>query len=117
LQEGKVALISGSRSIQVPSHCFYADDLTVFCKENIDSLNALKDLFHRYAKCSGQIINVRKSYIFVGGVSQSKLNQFAQLLGFSLCSLPFTYLGAPIFKGRDKVSFFFFEEAKLAHLN
>jgi len=106
VDDGQVNLISGSRSLQVPFHCFYADDLMSFCKGKSSSLQALKNLFHRYAICSGQIVNARKSYIYTSGVSQSRLNNIVQLLGFNIGSLPFTYLGAPIFKGRPKVAYF-----------
>jgi ribonuclease HI len=47
-------------------------------------------------------MNVNKSSIFAGGVSDGRLNHMVQMLGFSIGSLPFTYLGAPIFKGKPK---------------
>ena len=102
VDEGKVYLIKASRHANIPSHCFYADDLMVFCKGKFSSLQALKDLFTRYANSSGQVINLNKSSIYAGGVSDARMNQMVQLLGFSIGSLPFTYLGAPIFKGKPK---------------
>jgi hypothetical protein len=106
VEENKVDLISASRSVLVPSHCFYADDLMVFCKGKISCLQALKDLFTRYALCSGQVINLRKSSIHAEGISNPRLSQIVNLLGFSLGTLPFTYLGAPIFKGKSKSIYF-----------
>ena len=47
VDEGKVDLIKASRSAYIPSHCFYADDLMVFCKGKQSSLEALKNLFTR----------------------------------------------------------------------
>jgi len=47
-------------------------------------------------------MNLGKSSIFAGGVSDARLNNMKILLGFSIGTLPFTYLGAPIFKGRPK---------------
>jgi len=105
-EQGKIDLISASRNNHIPSHCFYADDLMVFCKGKMSSLEALKSLFTRYASCSGQVMNLRKSYIYAGGISDSRINQIDSLLGFSVGSLPFTYLGAPIFKGRPKCIYF-----------
>ena len=32
VEDGKIYLIKGTRDVKVPSHCFYADDLMVFCK-------------------------------------------------------------------------------------
>ncbi|GAU31744.1 hypothetical protein TSUD_146310 [Trifolium subterraneum] len=69
VQEGKIELIKGSRNSPVPSHCLYADDIMVFCKGKFASLQALQALFTSYASCSGQV-----------------------------GSLPFNYLGVPIFK-------------------
>ena len=102
VEEGKVDLIKASRSAYIPSHCVYADDLMVFCKGKQSSLEALKDLFTRYAGCSRQVMNLSKSSIFAGGVSEARLNNMKVLLGFSIGTLPFTYLSAPIFKGRPK---------------
>jgi len=106
VQEGKVELISASRNSQIPSHCFYADDLMVYCRGKISGLEALKELFTQYAYCSGQSINLRKSSIHAGGINQQRLNHLANLLGFSIGNLPFIYLGVPIFKGRPKTIYF-----------
>ena len=99
-------LISASRKAKIPSHCFYADDLMVFCKGKMSSLEALKNLFTRYANCSGQVINLRKSFIHANGINNSRLNNMVELLGFSIGTLPFSYLGVPIFKGKPKAIYF-----------
>jgi len=101
-----VDLISASRKAKIPSHCFYADDLMVFCKGKMSSLEALKNLFTRYANCSGQVINLRKSFIHANGINNSRLNNMVELLGFSIGTLPFSYLGVPIFKGKPKAIYF-----------
>jgi hypothetical protein len=106
VDEGKIELIKGSRNTRVPSHCLYADDIMVFCKGKFSSLQALQNLFNKYANCSGQVINASKSTIFAGGISQVRLNHIVNLIGFNVGSLPFNYLGVPIFKGKPKASFF-----------
>lgn len=113
VDDGKVELIKASRDTQIPSrdtqipsHCFYADDLMVYCKGKLYSLEALKDLFTRYASCSSQVINLGKSFIFSGGVSNNMLSTMVNLLGFNIGSLSFTYLGAPIFKGKPNTIHF-----------
>jgi hypothetical protein len=106
VDDGKVETIAASRSHHIPSHCFYADDLMVFCKGKTSCLQALKELFTRYANCSGQIINLSKSSIHAGGVSNVRLSHMVQLIGFEIGTLPFTYLGAPIFKGKPKRIYF-----------
>ncbi|GAU47353.1 hypothetical protein TSUD_190190 [Trifolium subterraneum] len=106
VHEGKIDLIKGSRNSTVPSHCLYADDVMVFCKGKFSSLQALHS-FTIYANCSGQVINASKSTIFAGGISQIRLNNIVNLIGFKVGSLPFNYLGIPIFKGRPKARYFY----------
>lgn len=71
MEDGKVDLIKASRHTHVASHCFYADDLMVFCKWKLFSMENLKDLFTRYVEFSGKLINLNKYSIFVGGVSEA----------------------------------------------
>nr|ABD28538.2 RNA-directed DNA polymerase, putative [Medicago truncatula]ABD33252.2 RNA-directed DNA polymerase, putative [Medicago truncatula] len=73
----------------------------VFCKGKLSSLEALKDLFTIYATCSSQMMNLRKSCIYVGGISNSRLNHIVNLSGFTVSTLPFTYIEAS-FKGKPK---------------
>jgi hypothetical protein len=102
VEDGKLDLIKGSRHSLVPSHCLYVDDIMVFCGGKTFGIIALKNLFTRYAICSGQIINATKSTIFSGGMSQVRLDNL-----FKVGSFPFNYLGVPIFKGRPKANYFF----------
>jgi len=106
VDEGKVDLIKASRHATIPSHCFYADDLMIYCKGKRAGFQALKELFTRYAECSGQVINVRKSSIHAGGISQDRLQSIVEMLGFSIGELPFVYLGVPVFKGKPKPIYF-----------
>jgi hypothetical protein len=87
----------------IPSHSFYADDLFIFCKGNLSGLRNLKSLFDQYAAESGQVISTAKSTIFSGSITPGRLALIVQLLNFNLGSLPFIYLGVPIFKGKPKV--------------
>jgi hypothetical protein len=75
----------------------------IFCKGNIAGLRALKDLFNRYALESGQVINNAKSTIFHGSITNRRLLSIVDLLNFKVGSLPFLYLGVPIFRGKPKV--------------
>lgn len=58
--------------------------------------------FTRYADSSGQIINPKKSTIFRGFIAIGRLKQIASSIVFNIGSLPFTYLGVPILKGKPK---------------
>jgi hypothetical protein len=86
----------------VPSHILYADDFMLFCKATSSNIQVLSSLFQRYAEASGQHVNPNKSFIFAGSVAHSRLNSIADSLGFNVGSLPFDYLGVPIFKGKPK---------------
>ncbi|MCH88157.1 RNA-directed DNA polymerase (Reverse transcriptase), partial [Trifolium medium] len=55
---------------------------------------------------SVQAINPQKSTIFVGSISNARLQSIANSLGFSIGTLPFIYLGVPIFKGKPKAIYF-----------
>ncbi|CAJ2659028.1 unnamed protein product [Trifolium pratense] len=57
-----------------------------------------------YASRSGQIINTAKSTIYSGSITQGRLALIVNLLNFKLGSLPFNYLGVPLFKGKPKAS-------------
>jgi hypothetical protein len=76
--------------------------LMTFCKGKLSGLKALKSLFDSYAAESGQKINNSKSTIFSGSITQGRLNIIVQLLNFRIDSIPFNYLGVPIFKGKPK---------------
>ena len=93
VEQGRVSLISSSRHHNIPSHVLYADDVMIFCKGNIASVNALKDLFIMYANVSGQYINPSKSTIYAGSLSQGRLNYLVNHLGFQAGEFPFNYLG------------------------
>jgi len=43
--------------------------------------------------------------MFTGSISTTRMNTLINLLGFSIGSLPFTYLGVPIFKGKPKAAY------------
>ncbi|KAK2426743.1 hypothetical protein QL285_025379 [Trifolium repens] len=100
VNQGVLNQIKGTRNCWVPSHSFYADDLLIFCKGNLSGLKALKNLFDQYALESGQVINPSKSTIYSGSITPGRLNLIVQLLNFKLGSIPFVYLGVPIFKGK-----------------
>jgi len=102
VEQGKLELIKGTRSVQVPSHALYADDIMIFFKGKLSSIHSLMQLFESYALASGQIINPSKSTVYYGFISTARIENITALIGFNKGSLPFTYLGVPIFKGKPK---------------
>ena len=104
VKDGKLDLIKGTRNVNVPSRSFYVDDLMVFSKGKSVGLNNLKDLFTRYVMASGQLVNTSKSTIFAGLISDTRFQQLSAMLSFNIGSLPFNYLGLPVFTEKPKFS-------------
>jgi len=59
-----------------------------------------------HAEASGQLVNPQKSSIYAGSITNHRLSQIVNQLGFNMGSLPFSYLGVPIFKGKPKYVYF-----------
>jgi len=106
VRDGSLKLIHGSRSNPAPSHILYADDIMIFCKGTSANINTLKDLFTDYSINSGQFVNPQKSSFYAGSMSQQRITQIFNLTGFTIGTLPFSYLGVPIFKGKAKTAYF-----------
>ncbi|XP_057812491.1 uncharacterized protein LOC131026578 [Salvia miltiorrhiza] len=98
---GFIARMRMSRSLLFPSHLLYADDVLLFCKATRRSCRMIESILQIYASVSGQFCNKAKSTIFFGkGVSVQMRRRLQRDLGFATGSLPFVYLGVPIFAGR-----------------
>jgi hypothetical protein len=104
--EGKLTPMSLCRNVQVPTHVLYADDIMVFCKGSKRNIRNLMHIFHLYGEVSGQVINKQKSKFYSGAISNSRLLSITNLLGFGSGSIPFNYLGCPIFVGKPKTIHF-----------
>lgn len=74
----------------------------VFCKGTKKNMFVLMNLFQDYGSVSGQHLSIEKCRFFVGSMSHSRQLAIKNFLGFKAGSLPFTYLGVPIFKGKPK---------------
>ncbi|KAI5415546.1 hypothetical protein KIW84_040824 [Lathyrus oleraceus] len=97
-------LFKGANSIDMPSHCFYVDDLMVHCNERQSNLTSLREAFYQYASFSFEFVNADKSTIFAGSIPHDKLHIIALYIGFIIDNLPFWHLGILIFKGKPKVA-------------
>nr|GEU87610.1 reverse transcriptase domain, reverse transcriptase zinc-binding domain protein [Tanacetum cinerariifolium] len=85
------------------SYLFFADD-ALFIEEwsntNIKSLVSILDCFHQV---SGLKINFNKSNLFGVGVPFAEVVSLASITGCNTLSMPFNYLGLPIYCNMDLV--------------
>ncbi|XP_057786281.1 uncharacterized protein LOC131003750 [Salvia miltiorrhiza] len=104
LDAGNRGLIAGmrfSRSLSFPSHLLYADDVLLFCQATKRNCIMIDSIIQLYSTVSGQYCNKNKSTLYFGkGVSPGRRSRLQRILDFNIGSMPFTYLGVPIFSGR-----------------
>jgi len=100
--EGRLTQINVARTLLMPSHCLYVDDILIFCKGSLSNIKNIMELFTLYGQYSVQLINSQKSKFYSGSLSLIRSHTIASLFGFSQGNLPFTYLGVPLFKGKPK---------------
>ncbi|KAH1074241.1 hypothetical protein J1N35_026569 [Gossypium stocksii] len=83
ISAGRWHLIQLSRSGPSLSHLFFADDLVIFGKAEMDQAIVLKDILQRFCDYSGHKISTRKrNMFFAKGVDSSVCDQISQLFGF-----------------------------------
>lgn len=105
IRDGKLKLMHGTRDINIPSHILYVDDMMIFFRGTNSIINALKNVFIIYVAVSDQLVNPHKSSIFAGSMSPHRVSQISNMIVFNIGTLPFTYLGVPIFKGKPKCAY------------
>ena len=78
------------------THQQFLDDNMMFCHPSVQEALKLKSLLNEFSEASGADINNVKSQIFFFHTPTSTQSSTACILGFSITSLPYKYLGAPI---------------------
>lgn len=76
--DGMIIKIKASKNILVPSCCFYEDDILVLTSRGAN-LQALKNLFTRYAFLYIQWVNPTKLTLFHGIGSHSRVEELVNL--------------------------------------
>lgn len=79
---------------------YFADDLLLFCKGNVKSVECLMAAFKHFSDCSGLEANPDKSQIVMAGVKEEQAHNILTATGFQRGVLPFRYLGVPIKSSR-----------------
>lgn len=98
--------IAAPKSTTPPSHVLFAYDVMVFLHDNLRHLQVLMRFMEEYACNPGQEVNKDKSLLFLGKYAIPWQANIQCVLGINVGSLPFNYLGVPIFLGRPKSDYF-----------
>ena len=72
--------------------CF-ADDLFLFAKGNVDSVQITLDELTKFEAFSGMQVKKQKSAVFLAGIEDSVKTTILDMTGFSMGRLPMKYLG------------------------
>jgi len=99
---GKIVPMFYCRGFSLPTHILHADDVLIFFVGTKQNIRCRLNFFNEYYAVSVQIINNSKSRFYSGDMTTSCSQMIAGMLGFSAGTIPFTYLGCPIFKGKPK---------------
>lgn len=79
------------------SHLFFADDLVLFTRANLENCLSIKDVLTKFCTRSGQTISAAKSRVcFSPNVDPDQREAFSNILGFTLTSNLGKYLGFPL---------------------
>ncbi|KAL3623019.1 hypothetical protein CASFOL_031835 [Castilleja foliolosa] len=96
-----------SRKTTGVSHLMFADDMILFCNGGQKNMKRIKELLQMYEVSSGQQINYHKSEMYLSRhICEDRKKALQALMHCKTAELPFQYLGAPIYKGRGKSSYF-----------
>ncbi|WMV07308.1 hypothetical protein MTR67_000693 [Solanum verrucosum] len=77
-------------------HICFADDLLMFCKADMISIQLLRGAFQRFSDASGLQANTEKSQVYMAGVKPNLKQEILTTLGYLEGSIHFNYLGVPL---------------------
>ncbi|XP_022023674.1 uncharacterized protein LOC110923928 [Helianthus annuus] len=80
----------------VISRLFYADDALIIGDWSVSNVRNMTRILRCFFLVSGLQINYNKSKLFGVGVDHVAIEHFAEFIGCSSDSLPFSYLGLPV---------------------
>lgn len=89
------------------THLAYADDVVIFTSGGKRSLKLVIHQLQNYENCSGQSININKSCFLVSTkASNVDIQRIKEVTSFNHANFPITYLGYPLYMGRQRISHF-----------
>ncbi|KAL9685919.1 hypothetical protein QQ045_023373 [Rhodiola kirilowii] len=88
-------------------HLLYADDMLVFSNGHKNSIRRLQRVINGFCDASGQMLNPDKSKVYFSShINEERRKALLEITKFSEGNFPVNYLGAPLFAGRARVSYF-----------
>lgn len=103
IHQGKILPYKLGRNCPIVSQLSFADDLLIFINGDVKSIRNFRNFLLDYQTASGQLINFEKcSFYCTKKATPATVSKFEQLLGIKRKSLPFIYLGAPIYQGINR---------------
>lgn len=91
---------------QKVTHLCFADDLFIFTRGDVESVEVIKRALDIFRRKSGLTPSLEKSEAFFGNVSEDVRSAIMNLIPFSAGVFPIRYLGVPLSPARLKVSDF-----------
>lgn len=77
-------------------HIWFTNDLLMFCKVDVGSIQLLQGAFNRFSMVSGLQANNEKSSLYITGVKPDTKQTILSTLGDVEGEIPFKYLRVPI---------------------
>nr|QIA97952.1 hypothetical protein AP_R.00g000480-v1.0.a3 [Amaranthus palmeri] len=78
------------------THLLFADDLLMFCRADISSVQSMMRSFQIFSRASGLEANNSKSNVYISGVDDQCKMTILSYLQMEEGSFPFRYLGVPL---------------------
>lgn len=97
---------SSLRALDI-NHILYVDDVLLFSNGGKRSFSYLLSVLDGFCANSGQVLQASKCNLFFSKhIREARRNYLLSLSGYSLGKFPIRYLGAPLFHGQPRLSYF-----------
>ncbi|KAK6780052.1 hypothetical protein RDI58_022236 [Solanum bulbocastanum] len=89
------------------NHLCFADDVIIFTSTDRQSMKIIMNTLKEYEQSSEQLINKEKSHFMIpSNTSQDIIDSIQEVTGFTRQDSPISYLGCPLYIGRQRIIYF-----------